>query len=150
MAGAATVVSEMIDADRGYRTILLPFGLLQVAKDSKRLDPSSGNFDLLRANWGDKFDHIAFTRFEQSTGDWRNPCHLAFQTIGFVDSQNRDRALIACLLHVSDCGAKKNLVFAVMRARVCDFRNLLSLSQKADASVYFAQTFFTVEVVAVF
>lgn len=38
----------MIDDEREYRTIVLPFGLIQVFRDFKKLNPCNDEFDLVR------------------------------------------------------------------------------------------------------
>ena len=48
-SGGETVASRMIEDARDYRTIVLPFGLIQVARDFKKLNPSNDEFDLVRS-----------------------------------------------------------------------------------------------------
>jgi hypothetical protein len=47
--GGENVASKMIEDERDYKAIVLPFGLIQVFRDWDRLDPSNDNFDLVRA-----------------------------------------------------------------------------------------------------
>src|SRR5215510_2263711 len=52
MGGAGTnqnLASKMIEEERGHRTIVLPFGLFQVLKDTDIFDPTSDEFDLVRS-----------------------------------------------------------------------------------------------------
>jgi hypothetical protein len=46
--GGENLASTMIDSEREYRTIVLPFGLIQVFRDFDRLNPTNDNFDLVR------------------------------------------------------------------------------------------------------
>src|SRR5690349_15445229 len=46
--GGENVASAMIEEERHYKAIVLPFGLIQVFRDFDRLDPSNDNFDLVR------------------------------------------------------------------------------------------------------
>jgi hypothetical protein len=46
--GGDTVASRMIEDEREYRTLVLPFGLIQVFQDFKTLNPSNDEFDLVR------------------------------------------------------------------------------------------------------
>jgi hypothetical protein len=47
--GGENVASKMIEDERRYKAIVLPFGLIQVFQDFDRLDPSNDEFDLVRA-----------------------------------------------------------------------------------------------------
>jgi hypothetical protein len=47
-SGGENLASKMIDEEREYRTIVLPFGLIQVFRDFKKLNPSNDEFDLVR------------------------------------------------------------------------------------------------------
>lgn len=47
-SGGEDLASRMIDDERAYRSIVLPFGLIQVVRDFKKLNPSNDEFDLLR------------------------------------------------------------------------------------------------------
>ena len=47
-SGGENLASRMIDDEREYRTIVLPFGLLQVFRDFDRLNPSTDEFDIVR------------------------------------------------------------------------------------------------------
>lgn len=47
-SGSENLASRMIDDEREYRTIVLPFGLIQVFRDFKKLNPSNDEFDLVR------------------------------------------------------------------------------------------------------
>ena len=52
MGGAGTnqnLASKMIEEERGYHIIVLPFGLFQVLKDTDIFNPSSDDFDLVRS-----------------------------------------------------------------------------------------------------
>src|SRR5688500_2164250 len=46
--GGENLASRMIDDEREYKTIVLPFGLIQVFRDWDRLNPSNDDFDLVR------------------------------------------------------------------------------------------------------
>jgi hypothetical protein len=46
--GGENLASRMIDDEREYRAIVLPFGLIQVFRDFDRLNPSNDEFDLVR------------------------------------------------------------------------------------------------------
>jgi hypothetical protein len=46
--GGENVASRMIEDEREYRAIVLPFGLIQVFRDFDRLNPSHDEFDLVR------------------------------------------------------------------------------------------------------
>jgi hypothetical protein len=46
--GGENVASRMIDDEREYRAIVLPFGLIQVFRDFDRLNPSNDEFDFVR------------------------------------------------------------------------------------------------------
>ena len=46
--GGENLASKMIDEEREYRAIVLPFGLIQVFRDFKKLNPSNDEFDLVR------------------------------------------------------------------------------------------------------
>ena len=46
--GGENLASRMIDDEREYRAIVLPFGLIQVFRDFKKLNPSNDEFDLVR------------------------------------------------------------------------------------------------------
>jgi hypothetical protein len=62
-AGEANLATRMIQDARPYRTIVLPFGLIQVLRDFDRLDPSSDDFDLVRAvEYGASPVHYTFGR----------------------------------------------------------------------------------------
>lgn len=41
--------TEMIDAERPYRSIVIPFGLFQILRDASVFDPASNNFNPIRA-----------------------------------------------------------------------------------------------------
>jgi hypothetical protein len=47
-SGGENVASRMIEDERQYRTLVLPFGLIQVFRDFDRLNPSNDEFDLVR------------------------------------------------------------------------------------------------------
>lgn len=47
--GAEHPASRMIDEERPYRAIVLPFGLIQVLRDRNVFDPGSDEFDIVRA-----------------------------------------------------------------------------------------------------
>jgi hypothetical protein len=46
--GGENVASKMIEEEREYRSLVLPFGLIQVFRDFKKLNPSNDEFDLVR------------------------------------------------------------------------------------------------------
>jgi len=48
-AGSSNLASDMIEEQRPYRAIVLPFGLFQVLRDFDIYDPSSNRFDPVRA-----------------------------------------------------------------------------------------------------
>src|ERR1044071_427807 len=43
------LASKMIEEESEYRSIVLPFGLIQVFRDFDRLNPSKDDFDVVRA-----------------------------------------------------------------------------------------------------
>ena len=47
--GSDNPASRLIDEERGYRAVVLPFGLLQVLRDADVFDPDSDHFDIVRA-----------------------------------------------------------------------------------------------------
>jgi len=47
-SGGENLGSKMIEEEREYRSIVLPFGLIQVFRDFKKLNPSNDEFDLVR------------------------------------------------------------------------------------------------------
>jgi hypothetical protein len=47
--GGENVASRMIEDEREYRSLVLPFGLIQVFRDFDRLNPSNEGFDLVRS-----------------------------------------------------------------------------------------------------
>src|SRR3954468_5607622 len=49
VSGSGTIASGMIEHGAGYRSIVLPFGLLQVLPDLEISDPDSTRFDPVRA-----------------------------------------------------------------------------------------------------
>ena len=49
VSGSGTIASGMIEHGAGYRSIVLPFGLLQVLPDLEIYDPDSTRFDPVRA-----------------------------------------------------------------------------------------------------
>jgi len=49
VGGTGNLSTKMIDEQRGYTSIVLPFGFLQVFKDMKIYDPNSTDFDPVRA-----------------------------------------------------------------------------------------------------
>ncbi len=49
VGGTGNLASKMIDEERDYRSIVLPFGLIQVLKDLDVFDPTSYAFDPVRA-----------------------------------------------------------------------------------------------------
>jgi hypothetical protein len=53
-SGTANLASDMVEQERPYRSIVLPFGLLQVLRDFDIYDPGSSRFDPVRA-----IEHIA-------------------------------------------------------------------------------------------
>ena len=46
--GGENLASKMIEEARDYRSIVLPFGLIQVFRDFDKLNPSNDEFDLIR------------------------------------------------------------------------------------------------------
>ena len=46
--GGENLASKMIEEARDYRSIVLPFGLIQVFRDFNKLNPSNNEFDLIR------------------------------------------------------------------------------------------------------
>jgi len=46
--GGENLASKMIDDERDYRSIVLPFGLIQVFRDFNKLNPGNDQFDLIR------------------------------------------------------------------------------------------------------
>src|SRR5215510_12509159 len=49
VGSTGNVASNMVDEQRPYRAIVLPFGLLQVLPNLPKLDPTKDDFDLIRA-----------------------------------------------------------------------------------------------------
>ena len=49
VGGTGNLASKMIDEQRDYWSIVLPFGLIQVLGDSNKFDPNSPQFDPVRA-----------------------------------------------------------------------------------------------------
>jgi hypothetical protein len=47
-SGGENLARRMIDDEREYRTLVLPFGLIQVFRDFDRLNPSKDDFDIVR------------------------------------------------------------------------------------------------------
>ena len=48
VGSTSNVAVDMVDEQRPYRAIVLPFGLLQVLPNLPKLDPTSDDFDLVR------------------------------------------------------------------------------------------------------
>src|SRR5262245_20554589 len=49
VGSTSNVAVDMVDEQRPYRAIVLPFGLLQVIPNLPKLDPTKDEFDLVRA-----------------------------------------------------------------------------------------------------
>src|SRR5262245_27983662 len=49
VGSTGNVASNMVDEQRPYRAIVLPFGLLQVLPNLSKVDPTKDDFDLVRA-----------------------------------------------------------------------------------------------------
>ena len=49
VGGTGNLATKMIDEQRDYRSIVLPFGLIQVLKNRNIFDPNSKEFDLVRS-----------------------------------------------------------------------------------------------------
>ena len=49
VGSTSNVAVDMVDEQRPYRAIVLPFGLMQVLPNFPKLDPTSDEFDLVRA-----------------------------------------------------------------------------------------------------
>ena len=49
VGSTSNVAADMVDEQRPYRAIVLPFGLLQVIPNLPKLDPTNDEFDLVRA-----------------------------------------------------------------------------------------------------
>lgn len=63
------LASEMIEKDPKYRSIVIPLGLLQLVGNFDKFDPSSSNFDPIRAiEFVANPYHLTFGRFEDSRG----------------------------------------------------------------------------------
>ncbi len=63
------IASEMIDDDPKYRSIVIPLGLLQLIGNFDKFDPSSNNFDPVRAmEYVANPYHFTFGRNEPSAG----------------------------------------------------------------------------------
>jgi hypothetical protein len=43
------VARKLVDEERGYRSIVLPYGLIQVLEDTSIFNPDDDNFDPVRA-----------------------------------------------------------------------------------------------------
>src|SRR4051812_12073741 len=48
IGSTSNIALDMIDEQRPYKAVVLPFGLLQVLPNMPKLDPSSDEFDLVR------------------------------------------------------------------------------------------------------
>src|SRR5687768_2551890 len=49
VGSTSNVAVDMVDEQRPYRSIVLPFGLLQVLPNLPKVDPTKDDFDLVRA-----------------------------------------------------------------------------------------------------
>ena len=49
VGSTSNVAVDMVDEQRPYKAIVLPFGLFQILPNSPKLDPTSDEFDLVRA-----------------------------------------------------------------------------------------------------
>src|SRR5215475_9403644 len=49
VGSTSNIAVDMIDEQRPYRAIVLPFGLLQILPNLPKLDPTKDDFDLVRA-----------------------------------------------------------------------------------------------------
>lgn len=67
--GGKTLTYDMIAEAKGYRTFVLPFGLIQVVGDLSALNPASSDFDFVRAAEDLASPiHFTFGRHATSTG----------------------------------------------------------------------------------
>lgn len=66
----SNLATEMVEEQQTYRAIVLPFGLLQVLSDIDKFDPSSDQFDLVRAvEYAASPLHFVVGRGTTSTGE---------------------------------------------------------------------------------
>jgi hypothetical protein len=72
MGGVGTsenLASKMAEEERGYRTIVIPFGLFQVLRDTDIFNPDSDDFDLVRSvEYAISPLHFTFDRDGTGTG----------------------------------------------------------------------------------
>ena len=67
--GDENLAARMIDDERAYRSIVLPFGLFQVFRDFNKLNPSNDEFDLIRTmEYAAAPLHYTFGRDTTNTG----------------------------------------------------------------------------------
>jgi len=74
---------------------------------------------------------------------------LALQAVGLVDAHDRDRAFLPLGICISDRGAKKSLICAVVQGGIGNFGDLQSFRQKPNATIDLSQSLFTVEIVSI-
>ena len=68
--GGENLASKMIDEARDYRSIVLPFGLIQVFRDFNTLNPANDQFDLIRTmEYSAAPLHYTFGRDTTNTGE---------------------------------------------------------------------------------
>jgi len=69
VGGSENLATAMIDEQREYRSIVLPFGLLQVLRDFDTFDPDSSNFDMVKAfEYAASPIHFVVGRDDSSSG----------------------------------------------------------------------------------
>lgn len=70
VGGTGNLSTKMIDEQRGYTSIVLPFGFLQIFKDMKIYDPNSNAFDPVRAlEYAASPLHYVIGRGKTNTGE---------------------------------------------------------------------------------
>jgi hypothetical protein len=69
VGSTSNVAVDMVDEQRPYRAIVLPFGLLQVLPNWPKLDPTSDEFDLVRTiEYAASPIHYIIGRDDSATG----------------------------------------------------------------------------------
>ena len=81
VGSTSNVAADMVDEQRPYRAIVLPFGLLQVIPNLPKLDPTKDEFDLVRAiEYSASPIHFIIGRDDTETGS------LSSLTFGMASS----------------------------------------------------------------
>src|SRR5690242_1866665 len=74
--------------------------------------------DLLDAGGSAQLDDIALLRAAQRAGDRRDPAHLPFLEVGFVDTDDRHRLLLVPAIGVGDRRAEEDAAPVLLRRGV--------------------------------